>query len=123
MSEKIYEVPPSGRQRAFIDAAKYKAMYDQSIHDPDAFWGEQGKRIDWMKPFTSVKNTTYGPPDVSIKWFEDGTTNVAYNCVDRHVATRGDQVAIIWEGDDPNRDRKITYRELHAEVQKFANRP
>ena len=121
MSEKIYEVPAEWKKRAFVDAAKYQAMYDQSVKDPDGFWREQAKRIDWMKPFTKVKNTSFAQDNVSIKWFEDGVTNVAYNCVDRHVAKRGDQVAIIWEGDDPNKDRKITYKELHAEVQKFAN--
>ena len=121
MSEKIYEVSAEWKKRAFIDAAKYKAMYAQSISDPNGFWGEHGKRIDWIKPFTKVKNTSFAHDNVSIKWFEDGTTNVSYNCVDRHVAKRGDQVAIIWEGDDPKKDRKITYKELHAEVQKFAN--
>ena len=121
MSEKIYEVPAEWKKRAFVDAAKYQAMYDQSVKDPDGFWREQAKRIDWMKPFTKVKNTSFAQDNVSIKWFEDGVTNVAYNCVDRHVAKRGDQVAIIWEGDDPNKDRKITYKELHADVQKFAN--
>ena len=121
MSEKIYEVSAEWKKRAFIDAPKYKAMYAQSISDPNGFWGEHGKRIDWMKPFTKVKNTSFAHENVSIKWFEDGTTNVSYNCVDRHLAKRGDQVAIIWEGDDPKKDRKITYKELHAEVQKFAN--
>ena len=86
-----------------------------------AFWGEQGKRIHWFKPYTKVKNTSFDPHNVSIKWFEDGTTNVAYNCLDRHLATRGDQTAIIWEGDDPDKDSKLTYRELHAEVCRFAN--
>ena len=104
-----------------MDDAKYKAMYEASIHDPDAFWGEHGKRIDWIKPYTKVKNASYAPNNVSIKWYEDGTLNVAANCVDRHLAKRGDQVAIIWEGDDPKQDKKITYRQLHAEVCRFAN--
>jgi len=121
MSEKIYEVPAEWKQRAFVDAAKYQAMYNQSIRDPNGFWGEQAKRIHWMKPFTKVKNTSFAQDNVSIKWFEDGTTNVSYNCVDRHLEKRGNQVAIIWEGDDPAKERKITYKELHAEVQKFAN--
>jgi len=121
MSEKIYDVPPDWQARAFVDNARYKAMYEQSIKDPDGFWREQATRIHWMKPFTKVKNTSFDPHNVSIKWFEDGATNVAYNCVDRHVAMRGDQVAIIWEADDPALDRKITYRELHADVQRFAN--
>ncbi len=121
MSDKIYEVPPTWASGALVDDAKYKAMYDASIADPDAFWGEHGKRIDWFKPFTKVKDTSFDPGHVSIKWFEDGVTNVAYNCVDRHLETRGDQVAIIWEGDSPDESKNITYRELSAEVNKFAN--
>ena len=121
MSEKIYDVSAEWTKRAYVDDAKYKTMYEQSVKDPNAFWGEHGKRIDWMKPFTKVKNTSYDPHNVSIKWFEDGETNVCYNCVDRHVAKRGDQVAIIWEGDDPKDDKAITYKQLHAEVQRFAN--
>ena len=121
MSEKTYDVPAEWKSRAFIDEAKYQAMYAQSVKDPNGFWREQAKRIHWTKPFTKVKNTSFDPHNVSIKWFEDGATNVAYNCVDRHVATRGDQIAIIFEGDDPAEDRKITYRQLHTEVQRFAN--
>src|SRR6266404_5940959 len=121
MSEKIYEIPADWRKRAFIDDAKYRDMYARSIKDPNGFWGEAGKRIHWMKPFTKVKNTSFGPGNVSIKWFEDGTTNVAYNCIDRHLAKRRDQVAIIWEGDDPKDQKHITYRELHDEVCRFAN--
>jgi acetyl-CoA synthetase len=121
MSEKIYDVPPEWRKRAWIDEAKYKDWYARSIKDPNAFWAEHGKRIDWIKPFTKVKNASFAPDNVSIKWFEDGTLNVAYNCVDRHVAKRGDQVALIWEGDDPKDDKKVTYKELHAQLQKFAN--
>jgi acetyl-CoA synthetase len=122
MSEdKIYDVPPDWRKRAFADDAKYKEMYARSIKDPNGFWAEQAKRIDWIKPFSKVKNTTYDPHNVSIKWFEDGTLNAAYNCVDRHLAKRGDQTAILWEGDDPKDDKKITYKQLHAEVCRFAN--
>ena len=87
----------------------------------DAFWGEHGKRIDWIKPYTKVKNVSYAPGAVSIKWFEDGVTNVSLNCIDRHLAKRGDQVAIIWEGDDPTSPSTITYRELAREVCRFAN--
>src|SRR5580693_7369398 len=101
MSKKIYEVPAEWKQRAFIDDAKYRDMYARSLKDPDAFWAEQAERIHWTRPFRKVKDTSFGPGNVSIKWFEDGVTNVAYNCIDRHLATRGDQVAIIWEGDDP----------------------
>ncbi|MGU9979829.1 acetate--CoA ligase [Phreatobacter sp. HK31-P] len=121
MSEKLYPVTADWASRAYVDEAKYKAMYEASVTSPEAFWGEHGKRIDWMKPYTRVKNTSYDPHNVSIRWFEDGTTNVSYNCVDRHLAKRGDQVAIIWEGDDPKDDAKITYRQLHAEVMKWAN--
>ena len=121
MSEKIYEVPPEWRQRAFVDEAKYKDMYARSIADPDGFWGEHGKRIDWFRDFTKVKDTSFDRSNISIRWFEDGTTNVAHNCLDRHLAKRGDQTAILWEGDDPAQSRKITYRELHGEVCKLAN--
>jgi acetyl-CoA synthetase len=121
MTEQIYDVPPEWSKRAFIDEAKYEAMYARSVKDPNGFWGEQAKRIDWLKPFTKVKNTSFDPHHVSIKWFEDGVTNVAHNCIDRHLAKRGDQVAIIWEGDDPKDDRKISYRELYGEVCRFAN--
>lgn len=121
MSAKIYEVPAEWAKRAWIDEAKYKEMYTASVKDPDAFWGEAAKRVDWIKPFTKVKNTSFAPGKVSIKWFEDGSLNVAHNCIDRHLAKRGDQVAIIWEGDDPAKDKKITYKELHAEVCRFAN--
>ncbi len=121
MLHKLYEVTPDWADRAFVDDAKYHAMYAASIRDPDAFWGEHGKRIHWLKPYTRVRNCSYAPGAVSIKWFEDGITNAAYNCVDRHVASRGDQVAIIWEGDDPSESRHITYRELHDEVCRFAN--
>ena len=121
MSEQIHVVPEEWRQRALINSAKYDEMYAQSIKDPEGFWGEHGKRIDWIKPYTKVKNTTFGPPDVSINWFEDGTTNVAMNCIDRHLEKRGDQVAIIWEGDDPSDSKTITYKQLHDEVCRFAN--
>jgi acetyl-CoA synthetase len=121
MSDKIYDVPAEWRKRAFVDDAKYKEMYDRSIKDPNGFWAEQAKRIDWIKPFSKVKNTSYDPHNVSIKWFEDGTLNVSYNCVDRHLAKRGDQTALLWEGDDPKDDKKLTYKQLHAEVCRFAN--
>jgi acetyl-CoA synthetase len=121
MSEKVYDIPVEWSQRAFIGDAKYRDMYARSIKDPNGFWAEQAKRIDWIKPFSKVKNTTFGPGNVSIRWFEDGTLNACYNCVDRHLARRGDQTAILWEGDDPKVDKKLTYRQLHAEVQKFAN--
>ncbi|MET3353291.1 UNVERIFIED_ORG: acetyl-CoA synthetase [Xanthobacter viscosus] len=121
MSDKIYDVPSEWAQKAYVDDAHYQSMYAASVNDPDAFWGEHGKRIDWFTPYTKVKNTSFDPGHVSIKWFEDGITNVAYNCVDRHLETRGDQVAIIWEGDSPDESRNITYRELSSEVNKLAN--
>ena len=104
------------------DEAGYGAMYKASLSDPESFWANQAKRIEWIKPFTRVKNTSFAYPDVSIKWFEDGTLNVCANCVDRHLNERGDLVAIIWEPDDPNAQaRHITYRELYGEVNVFAN--
>jgi len=121
MTDHIHEVTADWQARAYVDDAKYQEMYAASIKDPDGFWRHHGSRIDWIKPFTRVKHTSYDPHNVSIKWFEDGTLNVAYNCVDRHLEKRGDQVAIIWEGDDPAKDQKITYRQLHAEVCRFAN--
>ena len=121
MSEKIYDVSADWAKRAYVDAAKYKDLYARSIRDPNGFWAEHGKRVDWIKPYTRVENVSYAPGNISIKWFEDGELNVAYNCVDRHLAKRGEQTAIIWEGDDPKDDKAITYRTLHAEVCRFAN--
>ena len=125
MDDKIYEVPGDWKRRAHVDEARYRAMYDASVRDPEGFWYEHGGRIDWFRPFTRVKNTTFGGPgtsgEVSIRWFEDGVTNVAYNCIDRHLERRGEQAAIIWEGDDPAESRTITYRELHREVCRMAN--
>ena len=118
---EIFPVPDAWAERAFADNDKYLAMYQQSLDDPNGFWGEQGKRIDWFKPYTKVKNTSYGPGDVSIKWYEDGTLNASYNCLDRHLDSRRDQVAIIWEGDDPADSKTFTYGELHAAVCKLAN--
>ena len=122
MSEThVYPVTDAAKAHALIDKDQYLAMYKQSIDNPEAFWAEHGKRVDWIKPYTKVKNTTFELPEVSIKWFEDGSLNVAANCIDRHLATRGDQVAIIWEGDDPADDAKITYRQLHGHVCRLAN--
>ena len=128
MSEhKVYKLSPvevseAWKDRAFIDNETYLKLYAESIEDPDTFWGREAQRIDWIEPFTRVKNTTFAYPDVSIKWFEDGTLNVSANCVDRHLATRGDQTAIIWEPDDPETPAQyITYRELHENVCRLAN--
>ncbi|WP_438276037.1 acetate--CoA ligase [Nitrobacter sp.] len=121
MSDKIYEVSADWAKRAWIDEAKYREMYARSIKDPNGFWSEAASRVDWIKPFTKVENTSFELGKVSIKWFEDGVLNAAYNCIDRHLEKRGDQTAIIWEGDDPSQSRHITYRELHDEVCKMAN--
>ncbi|MEM1302067.1 MAG: acetate--CoA ligase [Pseudomonadota bacterium] len=111
------------RPAPHVDAAAYASMYEQSITDAEGFWAEQGQRLDWIKPFTKVKNTSFEPGNIDIRWFEDGTLNVAANCIDRHLETRGDQTAIIWEPDDTSTDAPmhITYRELHASVCKMAN--
>ena len=119
--EQIFEVPQAIADKALVNDTQYQEMYARSLDDADGFWAEHGQRIDWIKPYTKVKNTHYGKDDVSIKWYEDGTLNACVNCVDRHVERRGDQVAIIWEGDEPDQDAKITYRQLHEEVCKFAN--
>ena len=121
MSEKVYNVPAEWSARAYLDNEEYLGMYKRSVEDPNGFWGEAGKRIDWIKPYTKVKNTSYDPHNVAIKWYEDGTLNASYNCIDRHLKKRADQVAIIWEGDDPTHDERITYRQLYERVCKFAN--
>ena len=118
---KTYDVPSEWEKQAFIDNDKYLEMYQQSVDDPDGFWGEQAKRVDWIKPFTRVKNTSFDYDNVSIKWYEDGELNVCANCVDRHLEKRGDQTAIIWEGDDPSDDKHITYHELHEHFCRLAN--
>jgi acetyl-CoA synthetase len=121
MSDTLFPVPREWKERALIDPAKYDAMYAQSLKDPDGFWREQAKRIDWIKPFTKVKDVSWDPDNLHIKWFEDGTLNVCANCIDRHLPKRAKQTAIIWEGDDPKDSRHITYEELHREVCRFAN--
>lgn len=108
--------------RAHVNAKKYEEDYARSVSDPDGFWGDEARRrIDWIKPFTKVKETSFAHENVSIKWFSDGTLNVCANCVDRHLETRADQTAIIWESDDPSVDQSITYRELHDRVSRLAN--
>ena len=116
------KVPKEWKKRAFIDKDEYEKLYRKSVGKPDKFWGKEGKRLDWIKPYTRVKDTSFAYPDVSIRWFEDGTLNVAANCIDRHLKKRGAQVAIIWEPDDPAQEgRHITYRELHGQVCRLAN--
>ena len=116
----VYPVPPAVAASAHADAAKYEEMYRQSLDDPDGFWGEHGKRIDWFKPYTKVRGGGFDG-DVRVTWFEDGTTNVCHNCLDRHLDSRGDQIAILWEGDDPSESKAITYREAHEQVCRLAN--
>ncbi len=120
MSSKLYPVLKSAKKNAFLDNKKYLEWYKESIKKPEVFWGKHGKRIDWFKPYTKVKNTSF-TGKAPIKWYEDGVTNVAYNCIDRHLAKRADQVAIIWEGDNPYEDKKITYRELSDQVNRLSN--
>src|ERR1700692_296470 len=121
MSDTLIPVSKEWRERAFIDRAKYEEMYAHSVKDPDGFWRKQAERLDWAKPFTKVKNVSWDPDNLYIKWFEDGTLNVSANCIDRHLPARAKQTAIIWEGDDPAQSRHITYEELHREVCRFAN--
>jgi acetyl-CoA synthetase len=120
MSEKIYEVPSDIAARAHISEAAYREIYERSIRDPDGFWAEQAKRfVTWFEPWTKVHESDF--TTARIRWFEGGKLNVSYNCLDRHLGERGDQTAILWEGDDPSVDRNITYRELHEQVCRFAN--
>ncbi len=121
MSEKVYAVPAAWKKKAHIDDAGYKKLYAESVKDPIKFWGKQAKRLDWFKAPTKIKNTSYAYDNVSIKWYEDGVTNVSVNCIDRHLKKRGHQTAIIWEGDNPYDDKKITYRELYEQVCRLAN--
>src|SRR5687767_14277485 len=121
MSDKIHEVPADWKQRAYIDDAKYQELYARSVKDPEGFWAEQAKRLHWYRAPTRIKNVSYAPDNVSIKWYEDGVLNAAYNCIDRHLPKRARQTAIIWEGDDPSEAKHITYQELHDEVCRFAN--
>jgi len=118
---KIFPVSDELAKEAWADNAKYLEMYKQSVEDADGFWGEHGKRIDWIKPFTQVKDVNYNIPGVSIKWFADGTLNASANCIDRHLPARASQTAIIWEGDDPADSKNISYQELHDKVCKLAN--
>ncbi len=121
MSNKVYDVPAEWAKRAWVNDAKYQEMYKRSLTDPQGFWAEHGKRIDWITPYSKIKNTSFDAHNVSIKWFEDGVTNVAHNCIDRHLPERAKQTAIIWEGDDPSKSKHITYAELADRVGHFAN--
>ena len=122
MSENaLIPVKSEWSSRAHIDQEKYEEMYTQSVRDPEGFWGKQGKRLDWMKSYTKVKDVSYAHDDVHIRWYYDGTLNASVNCLDRHLSKRGDQTAIIWEGDEPSDTKTLTYRELYQEVCKCAN--
>ncbi|MGB2079222.1 MAG: acetate--CoA ligase [Vibrio sp.] len=117
----IHPVKPGIQASTHADRDTYHAMYQASVNDPESFWAEHGKIVDWIKPYTQVKNTSFDPGHINIEWFKDGELNISANCIDRHLASRGDEVAIIWEGDDPTQDEKITYRQLHERVCRFAN--
>ena len=117
----VHPVNDYYREHGLLNEAEYTAMYRQSVQDPEAFWAEQAGIVDWIEPFSTVKDVSFARDDLHIRWFEDGVLNVCRNCVDRHLEERGDQTAIIWEGDDPDRDLRISYRELHARVCRFAN--
>ncbi|NUU68527.1 acetate--CoA ligase [Enterobacteriaceae bacterium BIT-l23] len=116
-----HPIPAHIAEDCLITPEQYAAKYRQSIEEPDAFWGEQGKILDWIKPYTKVKNTSFAPGNIAIKWYEDGTLNLAANCLDRHLEKNGSRPALIWEGDDASQSKTITYRELHADVCRFAN--
>ena len=121
MNQKLYRIPANFADGARINQADYRRMYAESIEDPADFWGRVGRRLDWIKEFSHVKDTSYEQSDVRIRWFYDGTLNVASNCLDRHLRTRGDKTAIIWEADDPEQSESISYRELHERVCQCAN--
>ena len=121
LSGELREPTKEFAAKAHVDAARYREMYQASIDDPDAFWGEIGKRVDWIKPYSKIRSASFARDRVSIRWYEDGVLNVCANCVDRHLEKRGDLTAIVWEGDEPNDDRRVTYRELHEQVSKLAN--
>ncbi|HEX7028919.1 MAG TPA: acetate--CoA ligase [Gammaproteobacteria bacterium] len=118
---ETYPVKPEAAKHALINAGQYAEYYRRSVEDNEGFWAEEGKRIDWIKPYSKIKDVSYAKSDLHIRWYYDGTLNVCYNCVDRHLATRRDKVAILWEGDNPEHDKKITYGELYEEVCRFAN--
>ena len=119
--QPIFQPSDALAKHAHIDADGYQTLYAESIADPDAFWAKHGKRIDWIKPYSQISDVSYDAKDLHIKWFADGSLNAAANCLDRHLAERGDQTAIIWEGDEPDQQRHISYKELHEDVCKFAN--
>jgi acetyl-CoA synthetase len=118
---QTYPILPEAAERAFVKQDEYPELYRRSVENPDQFWAEQAQRIDWINPFTEVRDVSFQREDLHIRWFADGSLNACYNCLDRHLDTRGDQDAIIWEGDDPTRDEHISYRQLHKRVSRMAN--
>ena len=120
-TSKTYPVPEAFAKQANLTPEKYREMYAASIADPAAFWGEQGKRLDWMTPYTVVKDVSWETGDLHVRWYSDGVLNVTANCIDRHLKTRGDKAAFVWEGDNPSDSHTVTYRQLHASVCQFAN--
>jgi acetyl-CoA synthetase len=121
MSNKVYPVPHAAEARALVNNDQYEAMYKDSVENNEAFWAEHGKRLDWIKPYSKVKDVSFAKEDLHIRWYEDGSLNASVNCIDRHLATRGEQTAIIWEGDDPSEAKEVSYNELSQEVNKLAN--
>ena len=122
MTNKDLYVPSSDIiKNSHANKAEYERMYEESITSPEKFWEKHGKRIDWMKPYTKIRDVSYNKEDLHIKWYEDGTLNASYNCLDRHLETKGNNTAIIWEGDDPNESKHISYNELYEQVCKFSN--
>jgi len=117
----LHPVSPEFAARARVNAADYDKLYAESVRDPEGFWGRVGKRLEWIKPFTKVKDVSFAADDLHIRWFPDGQLNLSANCLDRHLATRGDKTAILWEGDDPNESKAITYKQLHEQVCRAAN--
>lgn len=122
MARTVYPVPAARAEAALVDEARYHELYAQSVEQPEAFWTREAERIDWITPFTKAKDTSFDQADFAIRWFADGTLNLAANCLDRHLAERGDQLALIWEPDDPKKpERRYTYRQLHEAVCRFGN--
>jgi len=121
MSAKLYAVPSDFAARARIKREDYHRLYAESIRDPNTFWAREGKRLDWIKPYSKIKDVSFDAKDFRIRWFYDGQLNVSANCLDRQLAKRGDKIAIIWEGDDPKVGQRITYRQLHERVCRCAN--
>ena len=119
--QAIYKVPAAIASSALVNDEKYRKMYQESVVNPEGFWREHGKRIDWIKPYSKIKQTSFDDHNLSINWFYDGTLNACVNCVDRHLAQNADRTAIIWEGDDAKEQRTLSYGQLHVEVCKFAN--